>query len=238
MKKILCFGDSLTRGRPGVTYLKHVKNKDQYINFGLGGDTVIGMTERLIKALKKDKYKDATDIIVGIGANDILLPFLNDYAFLWNKRVKNLNKRGSIPCIDEQQFLVEYTKLIKILKETNKNIIIFSIPYIESKDIKLNDKIIIYNKVINNLCKQNNITYIDFKSKQEKTKKELNNFGSYFMSENRFKIIADTLLTSYLPFASYISEKRGLALTVDGCHFNNASAEFLAEEIENVLYKK
>jgi lysophospholipase L1-like esterase len=237
MKKILCFGDSLTRGLPGVTYLKHDKNKNQYINFGLCGDTVIGMTERLIKTIKKDKYKDATDIIVGIGANDILLPFLKGYTAAWQKRVNSLNRKGSVPCIDEKQFLTEYTKLIKILKEININVIIFGIPYIESSNFKLNDKVDSYNKIINNLCKQNNISYIDFKSIQKELKSELNNKGSYFISENRVRIIIDTLLTSFFPFASYISEKRGLALTIDGCHLNNVSSKVLAEEIEKVLNK-
>lgn len=81
MNKILCFGDSITEGKPGVTYLRYIKNKKQFINFGLGGDTVIGMTKRLIKTMNKSKYKDATDIIVGIGANDIILPFLENYSF-------------------------------------------------------------------------------------------------------------------------------------------------------------
>jgi len=237
MRKILCFGDSLTRGMPGVTYLKHFKNKDKYINFGLGGDTVIGMTERLIKTIKKDKYKDITDIVVGIGVNDILLPFLEGYAPSWKRRVKSFNKRGSIPCIDEYHFLIEYTKLVKILNETSKNIIIFSIPYIESEDIKFNNKVDIYNIVIQDLCNQNNIVYIDFKAIQQKIKDNLNNTGSSFMSKNRLRVITDTLLTSFLPFSSYVSKKRGLALTVDGCHLNNVSAKVLAEEIEKCLNK-
>lgn len=238
MKKTLCFGDSLTEGRPGVTYLRYVKNKNQFINFGLGGDTVIGMTERLIKVMNKSKYKDATDIIVGIGANDILLPFLENYSFLWKKRVRSLKRRGSIPCTNEEQFTMEYIKLIMILKELNKNIIIFSIPYIESKDIYFNDKVDIYNKIVNNICKKNNISYIDFKSKQEKIKMDLNNKGSYFMSKNWFKVITDTLLTTFLPFNSYISKKRGLALTVDGCHLNKTSSKSLAELIEKKLYER
>lgn len=235
MKKILCFGDSLTEGRPGITYLRYVKHKKQFINFGLGGDTVIGMTERLTKIIKKNKYKDSTDIIIGIGTNDILLPFLKNYSFLWNKRVKSLVRRGSIPCRDEQQFIREYTRLIKILKESNKNIIIFGLPYIESKEINLNDKIDNYNKIISNLCKKNNIPYIDFKSEQVKIKRDLKNTGSYFMLKNWFKVITDTLLTTFLPFASYISKKRGLVLTVDGCHLNKNSSNVLASLIDKSL---
>lgn len=238
MKKILCFGDSLTEGMPGITYLRYVKNKKQFINFGLGGDTVIGMTERLIKVMKKNRYKDSTDIIIGIGTNDLLLPFLKDYSFLWNLRGKSLARRGSVPCRDEQQFTREYTRLIKILKDLNKNIIIFSLPYIESKEINLNDKIDNYNKIISNLCKKNNIPYIDFKSEQLKIKENLKNKGSYFISKNWFKVIADTLLTTFLPFASHISKKRDLALTIDGCHLNKNSSNLLAGLIDKSLSER
>ncbi len=119
-KKILCFGDSITEGHPGVTYLKYFTNKNQYKNFGLSGDTLIGMKRRLIKVLESNKYKDATGIIIGIGGNDVIQPFLKNYSWMWKLRVKMLLKRGSIPCSSVEQFKEEYTELIKILKNRIK----------------------------------------------------------------------------------------------------------------------
>jgi lysophospholipase L1-like esterase len=234
-KQILCFGDSLTDGKPGVTYLNYLKNKKYSFNFGLGGDTLIGMMNRLEKVLLNPKYQHASDIVIEIGANDILSSFLSNYSRLWKIRIKMLIKRGSIPCENEFQFEEEYLKLIRRLKEYHFNITIISIPYFECTINELNNKIVLYNNIIKKICYQFNITYIDFRSWQETIKEHSNNKGAYFMQKNPLTVGFDTLLTSYLPFRDYISNKRGLALTVDGCHLNSFSAERLAQMVDEVI---
>ncbi len=52
------------------------------------------------------------------------------------------------------------------------------------------------------------------------------------MSKNPLLVGLDIVLTSYLQLASYISKKRKLELTVDGCHLNNYTSKSLAVLIE------
>lgn len=232
---VLCFGDSITEGRPGVSYLRYVKNKKCYKNFGLGGDTLIGTSNRLRKILKNPKYENDRTIVIGIGANDLLLPFLKDYSKSWSKAVSRIIKRGSIPCKDERQFEVEYEELLLMLKSNAKNIIVFGIPYIETTASDLNYKAEIYNKVIENLCNQAQVSYIDIRTWQKDIKQKEKNTGSYFFTKDHLDVAFDSLLTTYLPFTDYVSKKRNLAVTIDGVHLNTMSAKGLAYLIENKL---
>lgn len=232
---VLCFGDSITQGRPGVSYLRYVKNKKQYKNFGLGGDTLIGMSNRLQKVLINPKYKNDKNIVIGIGTNDLLLPFLKDYSKSWEKATNRIMKRGSIPCKDENQFEVEYEKLLLILKSNAKNVIVFGIPYIETTGNDLNYRAEIYNQIIENLCNQFQIPYINFRVWQKDIKQKEKNTSSYFFTKNHLDVALDSILTTYLPFTDYISKKRNLAVTVDGVHLNTTSAKGLAYLIENKL---
>ncbi len=235
MKKVLCFGDSLTQGKPGITYVKYMDRSYNCKNYGLGGDTLLGMTRRLEKVSRRRDFKDVTDIVVGIGANDIIQSFLNDYSWLWKIRVKTLIMRGSICSSNGSEFKENYEKLIFLLKKTNKNVIIFSIPYIETNESIINEQVIIYNKIIKELCELNNIPFVDYWSWQIENK--VNSKTGAFMSKNPLLVGLDTLLTTYLPFNDYISKKRGLVLTVDGCHTNKFAAKGLANLIDNEISK-
>lgn len=230
---ILCFGDSLTQGIPGVTYLKYLKNKKAYKNFGLGGDTVTGMTRRLRHALMDDRYKDADAFIVGIGTNDILLPFLKTYSPSWANAVAQLMKRGSMPCKDKAQFTQRYAEMLEMLE--GRRTVVFGLPFIETQSNDLNDKAAAYDEVIEAQCAAYHIPFINFGQWQREWKHRQNNTGSYFFTRNRRDVVTDALLTTILPFTDYISKKRGLAVTVDGAHLNTVSAKGLARLVEDAL---
>lgn len=231
---ILCFGDSLTEGKPGVTYLRYLKNNKGYKNFGLGGDTVTGMTHRLNQTLADDRYKDADAIIIGIGANDILLPFLKTYSPSWAKAVVQLAKRGSIPCEDKAQFAQRYENMLRILK--GRRTVVFGLPLFETDSNDLNEKAAVYYEVIEAQCAVYQVPFINFGRWQKEVKHRQNNSGSYFFTRDRWDVVTDTLLTTLLPFTDYVSRKRGLAVTVDGAHLNTVSAKGLARLIEDTLW--
>lgn len=237
MKTVLCFGDSITEGKPGVTYVKYMASDLNCRNLGLGGDTLIGMTRRLLMTSKQSDFEDVTDIVVGIGANDIIQDFLQDYSRLWNLRVKTLIMRGSIRTVDEIQFKQYYIKLIKLLKSFNKNIVIFSIPYIETNQKLIEERIVIYNKIIEQLCEEYNISFVNYWKWQKQQKIEANSDTGTFMSKNPLLVGVDTVLTTYLPYNKHISKRRGLVLTVDGCHLNEFAAKGLASLIEKEIKK-
>ncbi len=232
---ILCFGDSITKGRPGVTYLKYINSKRQFRNFGLGSDTLTGMTERIINILKRPEYHSAETIIIGIGANDVLLPYLKNYSKSWSKVTAAIHLRGSVPCRDGEHFRFEYRKLLQMLKMQGKKVIVFGIPFIETSENDLDRKAESYNEIISNLCSEFSFPYLDIASRQRYIKKKQHNTGSCFFSKDSLRVLILAILTTTLPFADRVSKKRGLAVTVDGVHMNTVSARELARMIEKKL---
>jgi lysophospholipase L1-like esterase len=221
-KIIACFGDSITQGLPGVSYVKYL-NKEVYQNHGLGGDTLTGMISRVKKYINKHT---CNEFVLEIGANDILLPYLCNYSSLWNKRIQI---RGKSPIVDISAFIIEYRKTLEILN--SKNISIVSIPCLgENIKSELNRKVDDYNFEIKNLCNKMGIRYIDFNSWQKENISDKEN--PYFISKDPNDTIWDTLLTTYLGRSMSISKKRNLDITVDGVHLNNAGAKGLAVLIE------
>ncbi len=231
----LCFGDSITKGRPGVTYLKYVRNKDQFMNFGLGSDTLLGMTERIMHTLKKPEYRTADTFIIGIGANDVLLPYLKNYSKSWTKVTAAIRLRGSVPCRDEKHFSSEYEKLLKMLKDKEKRVIVFGIPFFETSENDLDRKADRYNEIISDLCGKYAVAYIDIAAHQREIKEKQNNTGSCFFSKDSLRVLLLAFLTTTLPFSDLVSRKRGLAVTIDGVHMNPVSAKILASLIEEEL---
>ncbi|MDY0134505.1 MAG: SGNH/GDSL hydrolase family protein [Atribacterota bacterium] len=224
---IACFGDSITAGIPGISYLRYLESKKKHLNFGVGGDTLLGLSKRIDKFLANSS---CDEIIIQIGTNDILLPFLKQRSRAWEKIIYRLNIRGSLPIIDVETFIEKYEILIN--KILDFKIKVISIPCIgENIESELNKKVDIYNVAINNLCKKYNIIYIDFNKWQKGIIRQSDIESEYIISEHFIKIIFDTILTTYLGFSKHISKKRKLVVTIDGVHLNKIGAKGLAELI-------
>ncbi|SET30338.1 Lysophospholipase L1 [Natronincola peptidivorans] len=220
-KLIACFGDSITQGQPGVSYLKYL-DKKIYQNHGLGGDTLTGMLNRVKENISKS---ECNNYILQIGTNDVLLPHLKECSNAWKNKIKVKNKA---PIVDLSRYRDEYEKLIEVLH--TKHISIISIPCLgENLNSDLNKKVDAYNLVIMNICNNKGIRYINFNSWQKKSIREKENH--YFISENPNDVIWDSLLTTYLGLSGWISKKRDLDITVDGVHLNCKGAIGLAKLI-------
>jgi len=231
---IACFGDSITAGHPGVSYSRYLKSKKDYRNFGLGGDTLLGLSKRISCFLMKSSYNE---FIIEIGTNDILLPFLSKYSKAWNKTVDCIIARGSIPLSKAADFTEEYEKLI--CKLSDKQIKVISILCIgENIESDLNAKVDEYNESIRNLCIKYGVAYVDFNKWQKEIISNYNPGIGYFISKNPFDIMIDSLITTYLGFSSWISKKRKLIVTVDGIHLNENGAKGLARLIEENVESK
>lgn len=226
----LCFGDSITKGVPGVSYLKYLDNKQKYINFGLGGDTLIGLRKRIKQHIENNEPKS---YIIQIGTNDILLPFLLGYSPKWNTQVNRLMKKGRLPCSDLQQFEEIYRQFISDLLNADKSITLINIPCIgENAASKLNRKVDAYNLVIQNVATDFNVGLIDFNSWQKNKLKHYSIIEPYFITKEPMDMVFDSLVTPINMLRKKLSRKRGLYLTVDGCHLNDIGAKGLAELVQ------
>ena len=227
---ILCFGDSLTIGTPGISYLRYLHNRNQYKNLGVGGDTLTGMTERIQSSLADP---DTQEFIIGIGTNDILLPHMEKRSEQWNTAVELMVKLGKVILRDIGEFETAYASLLDQVIAAGKTVTIFGMPVIgEDLDSDLNKLADVYNLLICRLCQERDIPFVDFKYLQKRKIEQHGGHNPYLLSDHPGTAIGDTLWTTLLPFTERVSKKRGLIMTVDGVHLNRSSAKLLARMLE------
>jgi lysophospholipase L1-like esterase len=226
------YGDSITEGVPGVSFVKYINKKIKTKNEGFGGDTVIGLRNRITFDNKDNNYF----YVIQIGTNDILLPFLKEYSSMWKYQVEKIIKSGRIPCNNEDQFRQEYQGLILELKEKKKSFLTINIPCIgEDLNSSLNKKIDKYNDIIKELAIECDFDYVDYNSWQKSILGKFQNRNKYFIPKQPHKMMFDSILTSLFPISNYLSSKRELVLTTDGCHLNDKGAKGLATLVEKKL---
>lgn len=223
----LCYGDSITKGVPGVSYLRYLDNKQHFKNYGLGGDTLIGLSDRIQRHVKNT---DNTDYIIQIGTNDILLPFLSGYSTKWAVRIDGIIRSGRVPCVNVHQFVEKYRQLLSLLFDYNKRVIVINIPCI-GEDIfsELNNEVDIYNEAMQGVAQEYNVELIDFNGWQKSIFKQYNITKPYFITKEPLNMVFDSITTQNSLLRSRISNKRNLYLTVDGCHLNDTGAEGMAK---------
>ncbi len=71
--KIALYGDSLTEGRAGVSYVNYLQQllpEHEILNYGYGGDTVISLYRHVVRQ-KLDHPVDLSFVFVGV--NDVLV---------------------------------------------------------------------------------------------------------------------------------------------------------------------
>lgn len=230
IRSIACFGDSISVGRPGVSYLSFLTYKKRYLNYGVGGDTLLGVSKRIDQFLQRDT---STSIILEIGTNDLLLPLLRKKSSRWNGLITS---RGYPITSNVKEFQREYKKLFE--KLIGRKLRVISIPCLgETFHHGLNELVEEYNLRIKTLCEEFGIPYIDF-YKWQKDSISCNHGGSSYFMGDPLQVILDSVLTTFLGYSNWISKRRGLIVTVDGVHLNGKGAKGLAHLMEEVLLKE
>lgn len=228
---LICIGDSITYGRIGVSYTKYLNRK--VINKGVNGDTVAGMTVRLKKLLKSEKYSDVPDFVVAIGTNDILLPTLKKCSPLWRVFIPMMNRvEGKVVSEDIEEFCARYEEMLTLL--AGKKVILLGIPKMETKKCAINEEIRERNARLAELAQKYGMRYIDTYALMDDIKAEQE--GDYFYEKTNFMRIVDAVLMTLFPFTKDpIAKSRGLKITVDGVHHNSASAKAIANAVNDAL---
>ena len=156
--KILCIGDSLTYGNVGYSYVPFLSKNIVTINKGLNGDTLWGVSNRLKKIIN-NHANDFDFIILGIGTNDTLLPYLKKLDFYWKFQMSIRCKIKN--CIeDDLEFLSKFETLMNMIISSGKKVIIIGMPYINLNDFP-NDITIRRNQKIMLLCEKYGFDFID-----------------------------------------------------------------------------
>jgi len=228
---IIFFGDSLTEGNPGISYFDILKEKlpqHTLVNTGKGGDTVISLHRRIKKMNLNETYDIA---FLWIGTNDILVHVSKKYPIIkacymqpWVKNVNDFSNR--------------YQKLLKMISKNAKKIFVVS-PAIIGEDV--NNK---WNKKLGELSleikkissKFKNVDYIDMHGE----------FTSFLSTKKPSKFILDGVFRDVIAAWFFNipervekkSRERGLYLTLDGAHFNQAGAKLVADRFLKCIENK
>ncbi len=230
------FGDSLTAGLPGVSYWRYLRDKSKLLNRGVGGDTLLGMTNRLKRMLDDPRFADVGQYIVEIGTNDVLLYVLNNRSPIIKKIVAVREKtRGCVPCESFGSFAADYEALLELLLSRGKKVGVIGLPLIENTAAAVNRTMERYDAVIWDLCDKYGIAYLSLRQLEHRLKG--GNTGSYELNKSLWWSVADALVTTILPFSMMVSKRRGLAVTVDSTHFNRKMAKELAAAVEETFLK-
>lgn len=234
---IIAIGDSITFGSVGYSYLKYMPIK--VINKGINGDCVLGLYRRLKKLLNDSHYSSAETFIIEIGINDVFLQELGNVSPYWRMcyflRPKIF---GYHYCIDDTEFQEVYEKVICLLKDYHKKIILVGLPKTEFKNKELKNLNIIINqrnKLIKDIAGKYDVKFIDTYSLMEKLAVIKKGNGYAWGKLNLMRCVDSFLFLLLPPLKDLFSKMRNLNLTVDGIHFNSRTAKELAAIINKEL---
>lgn len=224
--RIIFYGDSLTEGKPGISFFQNLQpllEDHELINYGKGGDTVISLYQRMIK---DDPAVPSDLAFLWVGTNDVLAKV--------SASIKNaLNP----PCArDHKEFADYYKMTLEILCARSKKLITVSPLFIgEVLDNEWNRELEESAVIIRKLSRlHKNAEYLDLRkifAKKMASKKPSN-----YMLKSLVRLMVDLSLDTPKK-VNKKSTERGLFFTLDGVHLNGKGAEIVANAFYRLIKK-
>jgi lysophospholipase L1-like esterase len=223
--KIALIGDSLTEGRPGVSFFNILKEQFPnitFVNLGKPGESVISLYNRLTKTKLESDYDLA---FLWIGVNDV-------YSKLLSVQAQPVAK-------DPNEFKDYYEKVLKLVNESAKKVVAVTPAIVgENMNNASNNEIKELNKLIHSSV--NNHQNVDFLDLHAVFSQRLSTVNSTdYISTKVMRVMMDILYKKPSKIDK-VSKERGLHLTLDGIHLNSTGAQIVAEtyatKINHLIY--
>lgn len=213
--KIALIGDSLTEGRPGVSFFNLLKDMFPHITFvnlGKPGESVKSLYTRLLKTKLEVDYDLA---FLWIGVNDV-------YSKLLSVQAQPVAK-------DHDEFKYYYEKVLELVVESSKKTVAVTPALVgENTDNAPNSEIKELNVLIQSIShKQENVSFLDIHSVFLDPLSKVN--SSDYISTKVMRVMMDVLFYKKPSKIDKLSKERGLHLTLDGIHLNSTGAQIVAE---------
>ncbi len=205
----------------------------QFYNMGLGGDTLHGISDRLLTEISRNRYDI---IIIEAGHNDIILPKMKEINFLFKLAYNKLVRRGSIPTTNPDEFEKKYIQLIIKIKTLCKSEIILTTLSCLNEDLNADTNLQreSLNQIIKKVASNHNCVIADVGQAFNERLINRNNCSKFLDSFfNTF--FFDALKTKTIEGTISLSNKRKLKLTVDGIHINLEGAKIYCNVISDFL---
>jgi lysophospholipase L1-like esterase len=225
------FGDSLTEGRPGVSYVDILHGRlpaDELLNFGRGGDSVIGTYERVSSLDGRGSFDLA---FVWTGVNDVLAHI--SWASPITRRLLGEPWAGS-----RQEFVEQYRILLKVLSKNTTHIVAVA-PLFIGEDLSnpWNRELDTLASEIEALCAGfDRVKFLNLRPYMpDVTSGEC---ASPFVEKSGLGTVWEAIAFRDPEDVDRVASERGLCYTMDGIHLNSRGAQAVAEafaaRIENV----
>jgi lysophospholipase L1-like esterase len=224
-KTLVCFGDSLTEGAIGASYVDILRARlpdyVHIINAGINGDTAL----HLLRRLERDVVARAPDVVVKlVGLNDLTTAYGWRSNKVYYRSAKNINI-----AITPRRFIRAYRRLIATLCErTRARLVLCTLTTVgERLDDPFQTIVDGYCTIIRALAEQERLALIDLRSA----------FRAAIAADPRdgppYRIwtpVRDWAAIG-LRGATYatLGERRGYRLLCDGAHLSAAGAQLVAE---------
>lgn len=231
--KIACFGDSLTVGMAGYTYIKFMSEDNKILNHGVNGDTAYCCFERLGSFLANPRHNDVDCYVIEVGTNDTLMPYLGTVDPVFGAMMKPRMKLKH--CLtDDMEFEKQYEKCLDLLAGYKKPAVVIGMPYLELIDFP-QEEISARNAIIKRLADKHKMPFIDPSALQLKISA---NPAAYSWKYKSLWFIITAILMTVLPFFKELYPKtRRLKVTVDGAHLKKEAAKAVGEAVDEALFK-
>lgn len=226
--KIGLIGDSLTEGRPGVSFVNILEERLPNVTFdnlGKPGETIKSLHTRLTKTMLSNDY-DLT--FLWIGVNDI-------YSKLMSVQAQPIAK-------DTEEFKEYFQKVLEIVLISSKHVVAVSPAFVGENPLSRSNKEVeeLSNIIQSISSQQSNVSFLNFHSLFRKHLAEVR--SSDFIGTNVIRVMFDVLFYKSTSRIDRLSLKRGLNFTLDGIHFNSKGAKIVAQEylsmIKSLLLQK
>jgi lysophospholipase L1-like esterase len=222
------FGDSLTAGLPGSSYVALLRERfpdDTLLNLGRGNDTVASLYQRIV-GLRFDEALDLAFLWVGV--NDLPAKTTRLY------RAAN-TLAGQRRSRDLAEFRAFYEATLDHLCRIAERVTTVS-PMLRGEDLdnRWNRQLGVLARTIEDLTSQHEqAEYLDLRAvfARELATRPISNY----VPKGAVRVILDALTLRNREQIDRKAAQRGLHLTLDGLHLNSAGAEIVAEGFSNVI---
>ncbi len=233
---VLIVGDSLTAGSPGASYTARLKQAFPEWRFriaGHRGETLIGASNTVRDILATTELPNL--VILEVGLNDVLLPYLSSQHLFWKMRAGLTEHRDSPPIQNPRVFSRQYIRMVRWIKnEGVGQIIVTTLPCLgEDLNSPLNRLREKYNKAIRSLAKHEMVSLADVGSRFDETLRRVGSPNGYLPSG--WIGWFDKWITRDEKKTDQLSRRRKLLLTIDGVHLNRKGADLFANTVIKAL---
>ena len=236
--QLLFVGDSITEGVDGFSYIRLLRQdypRWQMTNLGLGGDTLVGIGQRLLHNVAQQPEYDC--IILEAGHNDLLIPYMQQGSRAFRFIAQRLIQRGSRPTPNPAQFAQQLQDIIDNLRDTYAGpVIVTTLSCLgETLENELNRQRQQINAAIRRIAAHNQLYLADAGAVFDAQLAGKEKTAVTVLSNPYAMLLIDQVCSRSRACVTWLSRRRHTHLTIDGVHLNVAGAHIYRNVLKACL---